>query len=226
LIVRQPLQATAHSHDVRHLIWQGLLSFASSAALDEMFGASGRAATGYAQAATLAWLLQRFGDNSGGAVGGSSAAAVQDDAAAFAVTNGVAAGAPADAWGGSSDVVSTGTAVTPRGEDTVADPPDAHPRVGISLVRSSGALVDTQDNSEAAPAEAPCASPAAEELRASPAMQRVSAAGAHDAPPSGSAALAIVLALGHEELRVLKLLMDAMHLRHAACTSRRAACRA
>lgn len=41
------------------LLWQGMLSFASSAALDEMFGAHASAAKGYAKAATLAELLQR-----------------------------------------------------------------------------------------------------------------------------------------------------------------------
>lgn len=40
------------------LLWQGMLSFASSAALDEMFGAHASAAKGYAKAATLAELLQ------------------------------------------------------------------------------------------------------------------------------------------------------------------------
>jgi hypothetical protein len=42
------------------LVWQGMLSFASSAALDEMFGAYASARRGYSQAACLAWLLHHF----------------------------------------------------------------------------------------------------------------------------------------------------------------------
>jgi len=41
------------------LVWQGMLSFGGSAALDEMFGAHTSAAKGYCKAALLAELLQR-----------------------------------------------------------------------------------------------------------------------------------------------------------------------
>jgi len=39
------------------LVWQGMLSLARSAGMDETFGAHARAVRGYAQAATLVWLL-------------------------------------------------------------------------------------------------------------------------------------------------------------------------
>lgn len=48
------------------LLWQGMLSFASSAALDEMFGAHASAAKGYAKAAILAELLQRHSTDAKG----------------------------------------------------------------------------------------------------------------------------------------------------------------
>ena len=47
------------------LLWQGMLSFASSAALDEMFGAHASARRGYAQAAALAWALHEAAAPSG-----------------------------------------------------------------------------------------------------------------------------------------------------------------
>lgn len=45
--------------DVVPLVWQGMLSFGGSAALDEMFGAYTSAAKGYCKAAYLAELLRR-----------------------------------------------------------------------------------------------------------------------------------------------------------------------
>ena len=42
------------------LVWQGMQSMATSAALDEMFGAFPSAQRGYARAAALAWLLSHY----------------------------------------------------------------------------------------------------------------------------------------------------------------------
>lgn len=53
------LQAGRSLPDVAPLVWQGMLSFGGSAALDEMFGAHASAAKGYCKAAVLADLLQR-----------------------------------------------------------------------------------------------------------------------------------------------------------------------
>eukprot|EP00892_Ulva_mutabilis_P006892 jgi/Ulvmu1/4575/UM002_0303.1 len=53
------LQAGKNLPDVAPLVWQGMLSFGGSAALDEMFGAHASAAKGYCKAALLAELLQR-----------------------------------------------------------------------------------------------------------------------------------------------------------------------
>jgi hypothetical protein len=48
------------------LLWQAMSSFASSAALDEMFGAYAAARKGYARAAAMGWLLQRSAVAPGG----------------------------------------------------------------------------------------------------------------------------------------------------------------
>lgn len=56
---RYSLQTGRNLPDVVPLIWQGMVSFGGSAALDEMFGAHTSAAKGYCKAALLAELLQR-----------------------------------------------------------------------------------------------------------------------------------------------------------------------
>jgi hypothetical protein len=61
------------------LLWQAMSSFASSAALDEMFGAFAAARKGYAQAAAMGWLLQRHAVVSDGG---------EADAAPFAAHSG------------------------------------------------------------------------------------------------------------------------------------------
>jgi hypothetical protein len=183
---------------VRELIWQGLLSYASSAALDEMFGASVRAAAGYAQAAMLGWLLRRFGEGSPSTV---AASASRDDAASGPVECS-AAGAPADAWGGSSSPASARSHNT-ECRTSAGEPPaeGSGQAAGVVSQPGDGMLADDPRVRSA---------------------QLVSPRGAaSEQGQVGGHTLGDVLALRDEELRVLKGLMNAMDLRHAACVASR-----
>lgn len=74
------LQVPAQPPRLLPMLWQGMLSFASSAALDEMFGAYASARRGYAQAAALAWDLDDLATP--GISGSSSERSASADAAA------------------------------------------------------------------------------------------------------------------------------------------------
>ena len=158
------MQGSAHLPPVLPLLWQGMVSFASSAALDEMFGAYATARRGYAQAATVAWLLQRNAATPPRADVAGAAAATETAARAAPPDHGVSQASQGSAVGEPAIDLREPEAVVRLADLPIAaDPRSPHEAVHAAATRpdvdAAGLSASPRASTASAHAEGPSAAP-------------------------------------------------------------------